>query len=66
MAVAQPLLDVLDNSPDFFVARGNTRADILILAFGLVLGPPTVAAAFGKAMNATRSDPSRSTCSVMT
>jgi hypothetical protein len=44
MAVAQPLLDVLDDSPDFFVARGNTRADILILAFGLVLGPPTVMA----------------------
>ncbi len=45
MAVAQAALDVLDDSPDFFVARGNTRGDILILAFGLVLGPPTVMAA---------------------
>jgi hypothetical protein len=44
MAMAQPLLGVLDDSPDFFVARGNTRADILILAFGLVLAPPTVMA----------------------
>ncbi len=45
MAIAQPLLDVLDDSPDFFVARGNTRADILILALGLVLVPPTAMAA---------------------
>jgi sulfatase-like protein len=52
MAVAQPLLDVLDDSPDFFVARGNTRGDILILAFGLVLGPPTVMAAIEAAIPA--------------
>src|SRR3954467_14067205 len=52
MAVAQPLLDVLDDSPDFFVARGNTRTDILILAFGLVLGPPTLAAAIEVALPA--------------
>jgi hypothetical protein len=39
-AVAQPLFNVLSDSPDFFVARGNGRADILILAFGLVLVPP--------------------------
>jgi Sulfatase len=52
MAVAQPLLDVLDDSPEFFVARGNTRADILIFAFGLVLGPPTVMAAVEAAIPA--------------
>ena len=41
LAVAQPLLDLLGDTPEFFVARGNTRADILLLAFGLVLVPPT-------------------------
>ena len=40
-AVAQPLLDLLGDTPEFFVARGNTRGDILLLAFGLVLLPPT-------------------------
>jgi hypothetical protein len=39
-AVAQPLLDLLGDNPDFFVARENTRGDILILAFVLVLVPP--------------------------
>ena len=39
-AVAQPLLDLLGDTPEFFVARGNTRGDILLLAFGLVLIPP--------------------------
>jgi hypothetical protein len=41
-AVAQPLFDVLADSPDFFVARGNTRGDILMLAFGVILLPPTI------------------------
>ncbi|HEU0024006.1 MAG TPA: sulfatase-like hydrolase/transferase, partial [Thermoleophilaceae bacterium] len=41
-AIVQPLLEVLGDSPEFFVARGNTRADILALAFGLTLVPPTV------------------------
>jgi hypothetical protein len=40
-AVAQPLFDILADSPEFFVARGNTRADILIFSIGLVLVPPT-------------------------
>ena len=40
----QPLLDLLGDSPEFFVARGNTRGDILLLAFTLVLVPPTVLA----------------------
>ena len=43
-AFAQPLLDLLGDSPEFFVARGNTRGDILLLAFTLVLVPPTVLA----------------------
>ena len=41
-AVVQPLLDLLGDNPDFFVARGNTRADIVLLAVGLTLVPPLV------------------------
>jgi hypothetical protein len=41
-AIAKPLFDVLADEPAFFVARGNTRADILIFAFALVLVPPTL------------------------
>lgn len=40
IAFAQPLLDLLGSNPEFFVARGNTTADILILAFGFTLLPP--------------------------
>jgi sulfatase-like protein len=39
-AFAQPLLDLLGDTPEFFVARGNTRGDILLLAFALVFVPP--------------------------
>jgi hypothetical protein len=41
-AVAKPLFDVLADSPEFFVARGNTNLDIVLLAFGLVLIPPSL------------------------
>ena len=41
-AVVQPLLDLLGKNPDFFVARGNTRGDIVILALFLTLVPPLV------------------------
>ena len=44
-AVAQPLFEVLGDSPEFFVARDNTRWDIVVLAFGLTLVPPTALAA---------------------
>ena len=40
LAVAQPLFDVLDDGPEFFVARGSERIDILLFAFGLVFVPP--------------------------
>ncbi len=40
-AFARPLFQVLEDSPAFFVARGNTTADIVILALGLALVPPT-------------------------
>jgi hypothetical protein len=41
-AFAKPLFDVLADSPEFFVARGNTRGDILIFSFALLLLVPTV------------------------
>ena len=34
---AQPLLDLLGQNPDFFVARGNSVGDILILAFVVII-----------------------------
>jgi Sulfatase len=42
LGFAQPLFEILSDSPEFFVARGNTRGDILALALGLVLVPPAV------------------------
>ncbi|MCB8914336.1 MAG: sulfatase-like hydrolase/transferase [Thermoleophilales bacterium] len=42
LAFVQPLLDLLGRNPDFFVARGNTTGDILILAIGFTLVPPLV------------------------
>jgi Sulfatase len=41
-AFAQPLLDLLGDTPEFFVARGNTPGDILLLAWTLVVVPPLV------------------------
>src|SRR5215218_8745508 len=49
-AIAKPLFDVLADSPEFFVARGNTNGDIVLLAFGLVLVPPTVLVAMELAL----------------
>ncbi|HKH17863.1 MAG TPA: sulfatase-like hydrolase/transferase [Solirubrobacteraceae bacterium] len=44
LAFAQPLLDLLGRNAQFFVARGSTTGDILLLAFGYVLVPPLVGA----------------------
>jgi Sulfatase len=41
-AFAQPLFDVLADSPEFFVARRNTAADIVVLAVALVAVPPSL------------------------
>lgn len=41
-AVVQPLLDLLGDNPDFFVARGNTASDIVLFAVLLTLVPPLV------------------------
>jgi Sulfatase len=40
-AIPKPLFDVIADSPEFFVARGNTRGDILTFAFAAVLLVPT-------------------------
>src|SRR5215204_5211602 len=45
LALAQPLLDLLGRNAEFFVARGSTTGDILLLAFGYTLVPPLVGAA---------------------
>lgn len=41
-AIVAPLFDELGRHAEFFVVRGNTRTDILIVAFGLTLIPPLV------------------------
>ena len=59
-AVAQPLLDLLGDTPEFFVARENTRGDILVLAFVLVFVPPLVLTGL-EALATLVSDPLRRT-----
>jgi hypothetical protein len=41
-AIVQPLFSDLSRNAEFFVARGNTGADILLFAFVLVLGAPAI------------------------
>jgi hypothetical protein len=45
LAFAQPLFDLLGRNAEFFVARGSTTGDILLLAFGYALLPPLIGAA---------------------
>ena len=40
LAVAQPLFGVLSKNPEFFVVRGSTGADVLILTGAVILLPP--------------------------
>ena len=42
LAIAQPLLDLLGRTPEFFAVRGATRAEIVVFALLLVLVPPLV------------------------
>jgi len=42
LAFAKPLFDVLEDAPDFFVARGNTSGDIVLFAVVFTLVPPTL------------------------
>jgi hypothetical protein len=41
-AVVAPLFDELGRNAEFFVARANTRSDVLLAAFALTLVPPLV------------------------
>ena len=45
LAFAQPLFDLLGRNAQFFIARGSTAGDILLLAFGYALVPPLAGAA---------------------
>lgn len=45
LAFAQPLFDLLGRNAQFFVARGSTTGDMLLLALGYALVPPLAAAA---------------------
>ncbi|MDQ3571959.1 MAG: sulfatase-like hydrolase/transferase [Actinomycetota bacterium] len=40
-AVVQPLLDLLGRNAEFFVARGNGAADIVVFSLALALVPPS-------------------------
>src|SRR3712207_8426269 len=40
--VAQPLFDILGDTPEFFVVRGSTTLDIVAFALALVLMPPAL------------------------
>ena len=42
LGFAQPLFEILSASPEFFVARGNTRGDIVVLALALVVLVPAL------------------------
>jgi hypothetical protein len=44
VVVAQPLLDLLARSPEFFIAHQAGRSDILVLVAGLVVGGPVILA----------------------
>ena len=41
-AIAQPLFDLLSDTPEFFVVRGSTGWDIVMLGLGLILLPPAI------------------------
>ncbi len=43
-AFVQPLLDLLGREPQFFVARGNTGADIVLYALAFTVLPPALMA----------------------
>src|SRR5215218_6513226 len=40
VAVAQPIFDLVGRNAEFFVARGNRPADIVLLTVGLIVVPP--------------------------
>ncbi len=42
LAFLQPMLSLLGENPEFFVARGNTTGQIVIYAVALAVVPPLV------------------------
>lgn len=52
LVIAQPLLDLLGRTPDFFVIRGVVGSGVAVLAALLVLGPSAIAIAFAEAAGA--------------
>jgi Sulfatase len=54
LAFAQPLFDLLGRNAQFFVARGSTAGDILLLAFGYALVPPLAGATLVWALSRIR------------
>ncbi len=44
LAIVQPLLNLLGNNPDFFVARDNTSSQIVVFVLLLAILPPLLAA----------------------
>ncbi|MBK8293977.1 MAG: sulfatase-like hydrolase/transferase [Solirubrobacterales bacterium] len=45
IAILQPMLSLLGDNPDFFVARDNTGTEIVIFALALAFVPPLIALA---------------------
>src|ERR1700722_4759840 len=39
-AIAEPLLDLLGRTPEFFVVRGSTAGDVIFFALVLTFAPP--------------------------
>jgi hypothetical protein len=39
-AIAEPLLDLLGRTPEFFVVRGSTAGDVIFFALALTFAPP--------------------------
>jgi hypothetical protein len=56
LAVAQPLFQLLADSPEFLIVRGNGWPDILLVSLALVLLPPSVLVAIEVALGRSRSD----------
>lgn len=56
LAVVQPLLDVFGSSPEFFVANGLTRAEIVAFGLAVTLVGPIVLAPVELAAAAVRGD----------
>jgi hypothetical protein len=54
LAVAQPIFDVLEDAPDYFVAQGVTGGDIVLFALVTAVAPPLVLTLLEVAVGAVR------------